>query len=150
MKGRKIVLRGLAFAFAAAAAVCGAKAAAVSLEGTWQNRNATLEVQIVPCGRHYCGIVVGARGEAIADARQRGAPRLVGTEVLKDYAPAPDGVWRGSVFVPELGRHLSSRIRFVDADTVQLSACALGGLICKTKVWHRLAPPHGLALARGR
>ena len=149
MRGRKIVLRGLAFAFAAAAAVGGAKAGATSIEGIWQNRNATLEVRIVPCGRHYCGIVVGARGEAVADARLSGTQRLVGTQVLKDYAPAADGLWRGSVFVPELGRHLSSRIRFLDADTVQLSACALGGLICKTKVWHRLAPPHGLTLARG-
>jgi len=145
MKGKKIV----AFAVAAAAASAGTEAAAATLDGVWQNRNATLEVQIAPCGRQHCGTVIGARGQALADARQRGAPRLVGTEVLKDYAPADDGVWRGSVFVPELGRHLSSRIRFVDADTVQLSACALGGLICKTKVWHRLAPPHGLTLARG-
>ncbi len=148
MKAGTIVARIFAFAVAAVAGATGAMAA--PLEGVWQNRNATLEVQIAPCGRHYCGTVVGARGTALADARARGAPRLVGTEVLKDYAPAADGVWRGDVFVPELGRHLSSKIRFVDADTVQLSACALGGLICKTKVWHRLAPPHGLTLASGR
>src|SRR3954466_178230 len=106
MRGRQIAWRGLAFAAAAAAAAGGGQAAAAPLDGIWQNRNATLEVQIAPCGRHYCGIVVGARGQAIADARQRGTTRLVGTEVLKDYAPADGGMWRGSVFVPELGRHL--------------------------------------------
>ncbi|MEA3001664.1 MAG: hypothetical protein QOH81_452 [Sphingomonadales bacterium] len=127
-------------ALAGSALLRPAPAAAAAVEGVWQNRNGTVEVQVAPCGPLYCGTVIAARGDAIADARKGGAARLVGTRVLKDYAPAADGSWRGSVFVPELGRHLSSKLSFVDADTVLISGCALGGLICKTKTWRRLSP----------
>ena len=116
-------------------------ATAAPVEGIWQNRNGTLEVQVAPCGPKYCGTVVGARGQAVADAREGGMTRLVGSLVMKDYAPAPDGSWHGSVFVPKLGRHLSSRLTFVDANNVRITACALGGLICRDKMWRRL-PAH--------
>jgi uncharacterized protein (DUF2147 family) len=33
---------------------------------------------------------------------------------------------------------MRSTIRFLDDDTVQVSGCALAGLICKTKMWHPL------------
>lgn len=120
-------------------------ATAALIEGIWQNRNGTLEVQVAPCGPKYCGTVVGARGQAVVDARDGGVKRLIGTLVMKDYAPAPDGSWRGSVFVPNLGRHLSSKLTFVDANTVQITGCALAGLICRAKMWRRLTPHVGRA-----
>jgi uncharacterized protein (DUF2147 family) len=123
---------------------------AAPVEGIWQNRNGTMEVQVAPCGRAYCGTVVAARGAAIADAREGGLTRLVGATVLKDYAQAADGSWHGSVFVPKLGRHLSSKLTFVDADTVQISGCVLGGLVCKAKTWRRLSPRAGRVLASTR
>jgi uncharacterized protein (DUF2147 family) len=123
---------------------------AAPVEGIWQNRNGTMEVQVAPCGRAYCGTVVAARGAAIADAREGGLTRLVGTTVMKDYAQAADGSWHGSVFVPKLGRHLSSKLIFVDADTVQISGCVLGGLVCKAKTWRRLSQRAGRVLASAR
>ena len=69
---------------------------------------------------------------------------------MKDYAQAADGSWRGSVFVPKLGRHLTSKLTFVDADTVQISGCVLGGLVCKAKTWRRLSPRAGRVLASAR
>ena len=39
----------------------------------------------------------------------------------------------------------------VPPQSIEAEQCALGGLICKTKVWHRVAPPRpGIMLARGR
>ena len=107
-----------------------------------------MNVQVASCGRKYCGTVVAAHGDALDDARAGGIDRLVGARVLRDYAAAADGTWHGRVFVPELRRTLRSTIRFVDADTVQVSGCAVGGLICRTKLWHRLAPPQETAATR--
>ena len=116
-----------------------AVAAAVGIDGVWQNRNHTVDVRIAPCGARYCGIVIAARGEALDKARALGMTRLVGAHILKDYVPSRDGTWRGSVFVPELRGHVGSTIRLVDDHTLQVSGCALGGLVCKTKVWHRVS-----------
>ena len=44
---------------------------------------------------------------------------------MKDYAVAADGSWRGSVFVPKLGRHLSSTLTFVDATMCRSPAARL-------------------------
>ena len=145
-------LRGLALLAAAFASLALAiPASAASLDGIWQNRNGTVEVKVAPCGRAYCGTVIAARGSAIGDARAGGVGRLVGTRVMDGYTPAGGGTWRGSVFVPQLGGHLSSNLRFVDSNTVEVSGCVLAGLVCKTKVWHRIgSPSEGAALARGR
>jgi uncharacterized protein (DUF2147 family) len=116
--------------------VVGAPAAAATLEGLWQNRKATLDVLVAPCGTHVCGTVVEARGEAAAQAG--GRQKLVGTRVLEDFAPSRDGLWRGHVYAPQLHGRLSSRIRIVDANTIEITACLFAGLGCDSNLWHRI------------
>lgn len=132
---RKVIRAGL-FAFVAFA---GSAAQAASLEGVWRNRNGTVDVRVAPCGSRLCGTVIAAHGDAVTDARAGGVDRLVGTRVLKDFAHNADGSWHGSAFVPELKHYLASRIRFADPNVVEVTGCALGGLICKTKVWRRIS-----------
>lgn len=129
----------IALVLVVAASAPAGSAAAAPIEGLWQNRSRTLDVRIAPCGARYCGTIVAARGRAIEDAGKLGVKRLIGARILDDYAPARDGTWRGRVFVPQLRGQVDSRIRFVDADTLQLTGCGLGGAVCKTKLWHRLS-----------
>jgi uncharacterized protein (DUF2147 family) len=119
---------------------------AKTLDGLWQNRKGTLDVLVAPCGPRYCGTVVEARGEAAAQAG--GRARLVGTRVLEDFAPSRDGLWRGRVYAPQLHGRLSSKIRIVDPNTIEITACLFAGLGCDSNLWHRIGEPRESAASR--
>ncbi|HEX4739186.1 MAG TPA: DUF2147 domain-containing protein [Allosphingosinicella sp.] len=120
-------------------------ASAATLDGLWQNRKGTLDVRVAPCGSGYCGTVVEARGEAAAQAG--GRSRLVGTRVLEDFTPTRDGLWRGRVYAPQLHGRLSSKIRIVDPNTIEITACLFAGLGCDSNLWHRIGEPRESAAA---
>lgn len=111
--------------------------AAGPLIGVWRNPQGTVEVRISPCGQAVCGTVVGASATAIADARDSGYSGLVGMQVMHDYRQAGHGEWQGKIFVPDLGRTLSSQIEMVDPDHARVSGCLLGRFLCKSQLWRR-------------
>lgn len=105
--------------------------------GTWSNPLGTVKVETGSCGSNLCGWIVWAAPQAIADARESGVTRLVGTELLKNYHSTGPGRYQGQVFVPDIGRTFYSTIKQNDASTMRISGCILGGLICKSQDWHR-------------
>jgi uncharacterized protein (DUF2147 family) len=107
------------------------------LQGFWRNPKGTVEVRIGPCGTVLCGIVVAASGKALADARDSGYPRLVGMQLMHDYRVAGPRRWRGTIFVPDMGRSFSSHIEMVDTDHVRVSGCLIRKYVCKSQVWRR-------------
>jgi uncharacterized protein (DUF2147 family) len=82
--------------------------------------------------------VVWASAQARADARDSGVANLLGTELLQDYRASGGGVWKGTVFVPDMGRRFASEIDAVSADAIKVKGCILGGLVCRSQVWTRL------------
>ncbi len=112
--------------------------------GLWISPHHDVAVRTAPCGNHLCGWVVWASATAQADARAGGTDRLIGTELLEDYAADGRGAWSGTVFVPDMGRHFSSRIELASADRLQIRGCLLGEMLCRTQLWTRIdAVPHG-------
>lgn len=108
--------------------------------GRWANPKGTLAVQTGPCpDGSLCGQIVWASPQAQADARDAGVPGLVGTQLLQGYRPEGRGSWAGRVYVPDMGRSFSSRIRQTSAGTLSISGCLVGGFLCKSQVWHRVA-----------
>ena len=108
--------------------------------GRWSNPKGTLAVQTGPCGDGaLCGQIVWASPQAQADARDAGVPALVGTQLLQGYRPEGRNSWAGRVYVPDMGRSFSSRIRQTSAGTLSISGCLVGGFLCKSQVWHRVA-----------
>jgi len=135
--------------FSAAAAILGlltatAPAGAVTLAspppviGTWINPHHSVAVQTRMCGTALCGRVVWASAKALQDAAEAGVGTLIGTELLRDYAPSVSGRWQGHVYVPDMGRIFQSTLVPQDRTALRISGCILGGLICKTQVWHRV------------
>jgi len=59
--------------------------------------------------------------------------------LLQDYRRVGTGSWTGRVYVPDMGRSFSSRIRQTSAATLSISGCLVDGLLCKSQVWHRVA-----------
>ncbi|PNU06902.1 DUF2147 domain-containing protein [Novosphingobium guangzhouense] len=112
--------------------------AATCTEGIWLNPSRSVAVRTGACGQGLCGRVVWASGKALADAQDSGVTSLIGTELLHDYR-AEGPVWRGSVYVPDMGRHFDSRIEALSPDRLKISGCILGGIFCRSQVWTRVA-----------
>ena len=121
----------------AMAAAAQAQPPAATPIGLWQNPRATLLVRTRPCGQELCGSIVWASGEALADARDAGVNSLLGTELLSGYKPSGVNRWTGQVYVPDQGRRFYSTIRLEGTNSLRISGCILGGLICKNQEWTR-------------
>lgn len=90
------------------------------------------------CGNNLCGWVVWATPEAIQEAKDGGVQQLIGTELLRNYHSTGPGTWQGRVFVPDMGKTYYSTITLLDPNSLKISGCILGGLICKSQIWRRV------------
>lgn len=104
---------------------------------TWVNPYNNVKVETGDCGGKLCGWVVWATPEAEQDARDGGVQKLVGTELLQDYRQTGSNRWQGRVFVPDMGRTFYSTISRDEPGALRISGCILGGLICKSQLWHK-------------
>jgi uncharacterized protein (DUF2147 family) len=126
-----------------AAAQPQAAAPGATIYGTWMNPYKSVAVRTGPCGERLCGWIVWANEEAQTDARDGGTPKLIGTALLENYRAEKPGSWSGTVFVPDMNRRFYSIIQQVGPDQMKVKGCILGGLLCKSQLWHRIADvPH--------
>lgn len=107
------------------------------LLGHWINPRGSVIVETQACGARLCGRVSWASAEALKDAKEAGITSLIGTELLQDYSRSDSGVWRGRVYVPDMGRTFYSTIGIEKTGALRISGCILGGLICKNQIWRR-------------
>lgn len=114
-----------------------AASAASSVDGLWMNPHNSVAVRTGACGTKLCGWVAWASPDALSDARESGVTNLIGTALLENYVPRQDGGWAGTVYVPDMGRRFASTISQVQGG-LQIKGCILGGLICKSQLWHRI------------
>jgi uncharacterized protein (DUF2147 family) len=101
------------------------------IEGYWKNPIGSAIIAIEPCGAALCGKVVWAstrgRQEVASHTHQ-----VVGMTVLTALRP-DRGHWSGSLYIPDDDIHVAAHL--------QLTGCALAGLICRTQTWTRVEPP---------
>ena len=109
-----------------------------SVEGVWANPKGTVQVRTGQCGDKLCGWVVWASEKAKADAEKKGGGPLIGSKLLRDYAPSGKANWTGLVYVPDMGSSFGSTLTLIDAQTMRVKGCILGGLICKSQDWRRV------------
>jgi uncharacterized protein (DUF2147 family) len=125
-------------AAAALAQPLAATAQTSSVEGVWRNPKNSVHIQIRPCGPNLCGYVVWANADAQDDARKGGTANLVGSQLLRNFAPSRSGTWKGKVFVPDLNATFSGTAQLVDANTLRARGCLIAGLGCKAQNWKRV------------
>jgi uncharacterized protein (DUF2147 family) len=111
----------------------------LAISGTWLNPKGTITVKTGDCRGRLCGWVSWASFEALQDAKESGVDKLVGTELLQDYQSNAPGKWSGTVYIPDLGHRFNSRITQLNANRLKISGCMLGGFICKSQIWHKVA-----------
>lgn len=108
--------------------------------GSGINPARSVEVVMRDCGTSLCGRIAWSSPQAREDARDGGVAQLVGTELLQDYRAAGASDWHGRVLVPDMDQTFDSHLRLVGVNAIRVSGCMLGGLICRSQVWTRVAP----------
>jgi len=105
--------------------------------GTWHNPKNSVAVKTGRCGDKLCGWVVRASEKARTDVASKGYPPLLGTALLREYKPSGKARWSGQIYVPDMGRAFGSTVTMIDADTLNVKGCLIGGMLCKSQIWRR-------------
>jgi uncharacterized protein (DUF2147 family) len=141
------ILAGAAFAILGLAVVTPASAG--DPRGNWLTENGRARVAIVNCGGALCGNIVDlkepndpATGKPKTDTNNPDAAKrvrpMIGVQIVIDMKPDTTAdKWKGQVYNAEDGKTYGGSITLVNATTLNLQGCALGGLICKTQTWTR-------------
>lgn len=106
--------------------------------GDWRNTRDTIHIRVAPCGDRICGKVIWANDVARRDARKGSGQELLGSQLLTDLRRQQDGTWRGRVYVPDLNMRASARVTQVERNKLRVTGCAVAGLVCQTRHWHRI------------
>ena len=127
--------------FIAMAGIAGGAepASAAQPAGVWRNPKNSVHIKIQPCGGTVCGIVVWASDRVREKARKAGTPNLIGKQLLQEFRAEGAGTWGGRVFVPDLARTVSGKLKASGPNSVVASGCLLGRFLCKSQVWTRIS-----------
>lgn len=124
-----------ALILAAAASLLATMAMADPVEGVWQTQEddgAYAHVSMQPCGPNFCG-VISRTFKAGAEYQSEN----LGKTLVIDMAPQGDGKYEGKVWRPSNNKIYYGTIALA-GDSMRLSGCVAGGLICSKQTWTRL------------
>lgn len=120
-------------------AALGAGAANADPGGTWVTQRGDAKVRVARCGANLCGTIVWLKTPSTdkqnPDPVKRSRP-VVGIQMIYGMAPTGQNRWAGQLYNPRDGKTYSGKLA-LDGDTMKLSGCVMGGLICKTETWTR-------------
>ena len=125
-------LLAAAFVFVAGAAF------ADPVEGMWQTKpddNGNFGfVEIKPCGAALCGTLV----KAFDGAGKEIASPNIGKKIVWDMVGKGGGAYGdGKVWAPDRDKTYNSKMD-LKGDSLAVSGCVLGGLICRASDWRRV------------
>jgi uncharacterized protein (DUF2147 family) len=125
-------------ALAAAMSFLADAAFADPVEGVWKTKpddNGNFgHVQIAPCGAKLCGVLIKAFDGAGAEK----ASENIGKQIVWDMVANGDGTYGGGkVWAPDRDKTYKSKMS-LSGDTLSVSGCVLGGVICRASDWSRV------------
>ncbi len=116
-----------------------AHAQAADPSGTWLTQSGDTRVRIARCGVAYCGTIVSSThktDENNPDPKLRNRS-IIGVQMISDIKPSGDG-YSGQLYNPQDGKTYVGKLKVTAPNTLLLSGCILGGLICKSQSWSRV------------
>jgi uncharacterized protein (DUF2147 family) len=115
--------------------VAGMAQAADPVEGTWKTQvddGAYAHVKIAPCGANFCGTIA----KTFNDKGEYKSPNI-GKKIVIDMAASGAGKYAGQVWRPSNNKIYIGKIA-LSGDSMKLSGCIAGGLLCSKQTWSRL------------
>lgn len=125
---------------AAVMAAFGAFAAVADpVEGVWQtlpdDNGRYGHVEITPCGGAFCGVLVRAFE---ADGTENPDAENIGRQIVWDMQAEGAGSYgAGKVWAPDRDKTYRA-VMELDGDSLAVSGCVMGGLICRASQWQRV------------
>jgi len=120
-------------------AATAGNAPASNISGTiWRNPANSVHIRAEPCDNRMCGVVIWANDKAKADARKGSPDPLVGAQLFRDFEQEQPSVWRGRVFVPDIGRTFTGRVTVLDSNRLEANGCLVGRIGCRSQIWTRV------------
>ncbi|WP_299678857.1 DUF2147 domain-containing protein [uncultured Roseobacter sp.] len=120
---------------AAVLVIAAGVAQADPIEGTWQTEaddGAYALVKMAPCGANFCGTI-----DRTFNAQGEYPSQNIGKALVIDMAPEGGGKYRGKVWRPSNDKIYLGKID-LNGDSMRLSGCVAGGLICSKQTWSRV------------
>ena len=122
---------------AAGAMVLGLAGAAFAdpAVGTWQTQvddDRYAHVKMAPCGGAICGTIV----KTFLKGEDYKSPNL-GKQLVRSMTPKGNGAYEGKVWRPSNGKIYIGKMK-VSGNSLKLSGCVAGGLLCSKQTWKRL------------
>lgn len=123
------------FVAALAAVSLAGAAMADPVEGVWQTQadeGVFAHVTIAPCGAAFCGTITRSYNASgpISSPNQ-------GKQIVREMVPAGNGKYQGKVWRPSNNKVYMGKID-LSGDTMKLSGCVAGGLLCSKQTWRRV------------
>ena len=108
--------------------------------GTWLSQTGETRVRLAPCGgNQMCGTIVWVKtpGKDVhnPDPSKRGRD-LVGIPMVT-MSPSGADQWKGTLYRYTDGQTFSGSMKMTGQNTMELSGCVAGGLICRSQTWTR-------------
>ena len=120
---------------------------AAPVTGIWYTYGAKSIVKITQCGTGLCGQIVWLRkaldseGQPMRDERNRDkryrSRRVLGLLTFSGLAPSGPKRWSGLMYNPDDGRTYNGSLTFLDASSIRVEGCRLGGGLCGQRTWAR-------------
>jgi uncharacterized protein (DUF2147 family) len=114
-----------AVAFSASALAVAPVALAASANGSWLRSNGA-HIQAFDCG--------GGLGLKVTKSPE---PAKVGKTIMCGAKKTGDNKWKGTVLNLDDGQQYSGYVE-LNGNSLTLSGCVLGGIICKDDTWSRI------------
>ena len=120
---------------------------AASVTGNWFTHKAKSIVKITRCGAGVCGRIVWLRkalnseGHPVRDERNRNeryrGRKVLGLRTFSGLKRAGPRLWSGLLYNPDDGRTYQGSITLLDASSIRVEGCRLGGGACGGRRWTR-------------
>ena len=89
-------------------------------------------VQMAPCGSAVCGTIARTFNNAGEYKSEN-----IGKQLVIGMTPTGGGAYKGKVWRPSNGKIYIGKMQVSD-DSLKLSGCVAGGLLCSKQTWQRL------------
>ena len=90
-----------------------------------------ITVKIYNCGEQICGTITAVHNSD--------NDSIIGDEIIENMKKKNDVKYGGGrVYAPDTEKWYKSKIKVEDANTIKLSGCVAGVLICRAVVWRRV------------
>lgn len=106
--------------------------------GIWRNPKNSVHIRVIQCGDRMCGKVIWANEKAQADAAKGSDTPLVGSTLFQGFTQEKPGIWRGKVYVPDIGKTFSGTISVIDSHHMEGRGCLLRNIGCKSQIWTKI------------